>query len=111
MDAGRGSGGKNVESTGSEACCSSGGSGSCSVYESARYGITDYHSSDFYQLMAILGSLEPRAWAMVGTLGISVEGRDLAGWWGEAFLGTLCPLATLSKDERDSSAWAEPEGP
>ena len=100
MDAGRGSGGKHVESIGSEACCSFGGSGGCSVYESALCGITEYQSSDFYQLMAILGSLEPCAWAMVGSLDISVEGRDLAGWWGEAFLGTLCPLATLSKDER-----------
>lgn len=68
-----------TEHTGSDACCSFGGTGSCSVYESARCGITDCHSSDYYQLMAILGSLEPHAWAMVGALGISVEGRI---WWG-----------------------------
>lgn len=42
-------------------------------------------------MMAILGSLEPRAWAMVGALGISVEGRIWWGMGGEAFLGTLCP--------------------
>lgn len=68
-----------TEHTGSDACCSLGGTGSCSVYESARCGITDCHSSDYYQLIAILGSLRPHAWAMVGALGISVEGRI---WWG-----------------------------
>lgn len=66
VEAGRGSGGKNAEHTGSHACCSFGGTGSCSVYESARCGITDRHSSDYDQLMAILRSLKPHAWAMVG---------------------------------------------
>lgn len=64
--------------------------------------------------MVIPGFLEPHAWAMVGALGISADGR----MWG-AFLGTLCPWARLSEnrpepskeqDARDSSAWAEPEG-
>ena len=66
VEAGRGSGGKNAEHTGSDACRSFGGTGSCSVYESARYGITACHSSDYYQLMVILRSLKPHAWAMVG---------------------------------------------